>query len=162
MSLMMVWKRPPSALHSFSITASIFPARRGQDKLSGRLHCARGRARSARELFHPGSDPPPARCGFCREHAVLVIYRALPPKSQSKTPSRSGGRVAYVQRLAPGLKNARRRLTIKPPRVPTTETAKPILVQRKPPADPGPAPFKKGGGKLIFPPNVVFFSETEK
>lgn len=26
--------------------------------------------------------------------------------------------------------------------VPTTETAKPILKQRKPPADPGPAPFK--------------------
>lgn len=48
-----------------------------------------------------------------------------------------------MQCSAPGLKNARRRLTIKPPRVPTTEKAKPILVQRKPPADPGPAPFTK-------------------
>lgn len=77
---MMVWKRPPSALHSFSITASIFPARRGQDTLSGRLHCARGRARSARERFHPGSDLPPARRRFCREHAVLAIYCTLPPQ----------------------------------------------------------------------------------
>lgn len=150
MSLMMVWKRPPSALHSFSITASIFPARRGQDRLSGPLHCARGRARSARERFHPGSDPPPARRRFCREHAVLAIHGALPPKSQPETPSRSGGRVAYVQRSAPGLKNAQRRLTIKPPRVPTTETAKPILVQRKPPADPRPAPFKKKKKRKIF------------
>lgn len=47
-----------------------------------------------------------------------------------------------MQRSAPGLKNARRRLTIRPPLVPTTKTAKPILKQRKPPADPGPAPFK--------------------
>lgn len=47
-----------------------------------------------------------------------------------------------MQRSAPCLKNARRRLTIRPPLVPTTETAKPILKQRKPPADPGPAPFK--------------------
>lgn len=155
MSLMMVWKRPPSALHSFSITASIFPARRGQDTLSGRLHCARGRARSARELFHPGSDLPPARRRFCREHAVLAIYCTLPPKSQSETPSRSGGRVAYVQCSAPGLKNARGRLTIKPPRVPMTETAKPILVQRKPPADPGPAPFKKKK-KDIFSKYIFF------
>lgn len=156
-SLMMVWKRPPSALHSFSITASIFPARRGQDQLSGPLHCARGRAHSARERFHPGSDPPPARRRFCREHAVLAIHCALPPKSQSETPSRSGGRVAYVQRSVPGLKNARRGLTIKPPRVPTTETAKPILVQRKPPADPGPAPFKKKKERLLGVFCFLFF-----
>lgn len=159
MSLMMVWKRPPSALHSFSITASIFPARRGQDTLSGRLHCARGRARSARELFHPGSDLPPARRRFCREHAVLAINCTLSPKSQSETPSRSGGRVAYVQCSAPGLKNARGRLTIKPPRVPMTETAKPILVQRKPPADPGPAPFKKKKKKIFF--QIYFFPKLQ-
>lgn len=158
---MMVWKRPPSALHSFSITASIFPARRGQDTLSGRLHCARGRARSARERFHPGSDLPPARRRFCREHAVLAIYCTLPPKSQSETPSRSGGRVAYVQCSAPGLKNARRRLTIKPPRVPTTEKAKPILVQRKQTADPGPAPFTKKKKRFFFQ-IYIFFSETPK
>lgn len=47
-----------------------------------------------------------------------------------------------MQCSAPGLKNAQRRLTIRPSQVPTTETAKPILMQRKPPADPGPAPFK--------------------
>lgn len=80
---------------------------------------------------------------------MLAIHCALPPKSQSETPSRSGGRVAYVQRSVPGLKNARRGLTIKPPRLPTTKTAKPILVQRKPPADPGPAPFKKKKERLL-------------
>lgn len=47
-----------------------------------------------------------------------------------------------MQCSAPGLKNARTRLTIRPPLVPTAETAKPILKKRKPPADPGPAPFK--------------------
>lgn len=47
MSLIMVWKRPPSALHSFSITASIFPAP------AGRAH-----ARSPREESHPWGKPP--------------------------------------------------------------------------------------------------------
>lgn len=55
-----------------------------------------------------------------------------------------------MQRSAPGLKNARRRLTIRPPAVPTTETAKPILKERKPPTDPGPAPCKNARfSKLI-------------
>lgn len=57
-----------------------------------------------------------------------------------------------MQGSAPGLKNARRRLTIRPPRVPTTEKAKPILKQRKPPSDLGPAPFKNArfSNLLIF------------
>lgn len=92
---------------------------------------------------------------------MLAIY-SLPPKSQSETPSRSGGRVAYVQCSAPGLKNARGRLTIKPPRVPMTETAKPILVQRKPPADPGPAPFKKKKKKDIFSKYIFRNSKIKK
>lgn len=47
-----------------------------------------------------------------------------------------------MQRWAPGLENARSRLTIRPPLVPTTEAAKPILVQSKAPADSGPAPLQ--------------------
>lgn len=59
-----------------------------------------------------------------------------------------------MQRSAPGLKNARRRLTIRPPLVPTTGTAKPMLKQRKPPADPGLAPFQKNAR---FPKLIDFF-----
>jgi hypothetical protein len=59
-----------------------------------------------------------------------------------------------MQRKALGLKNARRKLTIRPPRVPTTEMAKPILMQKKPPADLGPAPFKNKGFS-----NLINFSE---
>lgn len=62
-----------------------------------------------------------------------------------------------MQRSAPGLKNAQRRLTIRPPVVPTTETAKPILKQRKPPADPGPAPFKNA----IFSKLIKFFGNLK-
>lgn len=45
MSLMMVWKSPPSALHSFSITASIFLARAHRSRISPlplQLHCSAG------------------------------------------------------------------------------------------------------------------------
>ena len=65
-----------------------------------------------------------------------------------------------MQRSAPGLKNARRRLTIRPPLVPTTETAKPILKQRKPPADPGPAPFKNARFSNLI--NVFEIKQTKK
>lgn len=65
-----------------------------------------------------------------------------------------------MQRSAPGLKNARRRLTIRPPLVPTTGTAKPILKQRKPPADPGLAPFKKKNAR--FPKLIDFFWKLKK
>lgn len=41
--------------------------------------------------------------------------------------------------------------------VPTTETAKPILKQRKPPADPGPAPFKN-----VRSPKLINFGEKKK
>lgn len=62
-----------------------------------------------------------------------------------------------MQCSAPGLKNARRRLTIRPPLVPTTETAKPILKQRKPPAVLGPGPFKNAGFS-----NLIIFFEIKK
>lgn len=62
-----------------------------------------------------------------------------------------------MQCSAPGLKNARRKLTIRPPLVPTTETAKPILKQRKPPADLGPAPFKNAGFS-----NLIIFLKFKK
>lgn len=65
-----------------------------------------------------------------------------------------------MQRSAPGLKNAQRRLTIRPPLVPTTETAKPILKQRKPPADPGPAPFKNARFSNLI--NVFEIKQTKK
>lgn len=41
--------------------------------------------------------------------------------------------------------------------VPTTETAKPILKQRKPPADPGPAPFKN-----VRSPKLINSLEKQK
>lgn len=62
-----------------------------------------------------------------------------------------------MQCPAPGLKNDRRRLTIRPPLVPTTETAKPILKQRKPPADLGPAPFKNARFS-----NLIIFLKFKK
>lgn len=96
-----------------------------------------------------------------RARGARNLLHSAPPKSQSETPSRSGGRVAYVQCSAPGLKNARRRLTIKPPRVPTTEKAKPILVQRKPPADPGPAPFTEKKKKDNVFQIYIFFLKLQ-
>lgn len=83
MSLMMVWKRPPSALHSFSITASIFPAPGGDRTHSlGRLGCARDRAGSPREQFHTRSlsskqdRAPEVDCSLPK--IITIISKAKP------------------------------------------------------------------------------------
>lgn len=79
MSLMMVWKRPPSALHSFSITASIFPAPAGTEHTLGAAWTVRGTGtRSPREEFHPASDPPPTRSLSCKEDELPEIGCSLP------------------------------------------------------------------------------------
>lgn len=79
MSLMMVWKRPPSALHSFSITASIFPAAAGTGHTLRAAGTVRGiRASSPREEFHPPSDPPLTRSLSCKEDEVPEIDCSLP------------------------------------------------------------------------------------
>lgn len=94
MSLMMVWKRPPSALHSFSITASIFPG--GGDRTRSRDGCTAHGAGLAQpgSGFTLGATYLRLAAGFAESTRCSQFTALCPPSPNPRRPAALEGESA--------------------------------------------------------------------